>query len=107
MPRIRFVQANGTQHVVEAQLGQNLKQAAIDNLVPGILGDCGGCASCGTCHAYIDERFVHALPPVDEDEDMILDGVAENRCANSRLTCQILVTSEMSDLEVRIPETQL
>ncbi|MEU5264679.1 2Fe-2S iron-sulfur cluster-binding protein [Amycolatopsis sp. NPDC021455] len=107
MPVIRFVEADGTTHEVDAVVGQTLKQAALDNLVPGIIGDCGGCASCGTCHAYIDEKFLPGLPPADDNEDMILDGVPATRAHNSRLACQIPVTAEMSGMLVEIPETQL
>ena len=106
MPLIRFVEADGTPHLFEATIGQTLKQTALDHLVPGIIGDCGGCAACGTCHAYIDDRFLPSLPPIDENEDMILDGVPAPRTENSRLTCQIPVTAHMTDMEVRIPKTQ-
>lgn len=107
MPVIRFIEADGTTHPVEAVVGQSLKQTALDHLVPGIIGDCGGCASCGTCHAYIDEKFLPLLPATDENEDMVLDGVPARRAHNSRLTCQIAVTAEMTGMQVQIPETQL
>lgn len=106
MPVIRFIEADGTPHPVEAVVGQSLKQAALDHLVPGIIGDCGGCASCGTCHAYIDEKFLPMLPAADENEEMILDGVPAPRTSSSRLTCQIPVTADMAGMEVHIPETQ-
>ncbi|MEV5835460.1 2Fe-2S iron-sulfur cluster-binding protein [Nocardia sp. NPDC052112] len=107
MPVIRFVESNGTPHTVEASVGQNLKQVALDNVVPGVIGDCGGCASCGTCHAYIDEKIVPLLPPADENEAMVLEGVPAPLTANSRLTCQIRVTAEMDGMVVRLPETQV
>ncbi|MPY55913.1 2Fe-2S iron-sulfur cluster-binding protein [Streptomyces spongiae] len=107
MPLIRFVEADGTAHTVDAAVGQSLKQAALDHLVPGIIGDCGGCASCGTCHAYVDEKFLPSLPPADGNEDMILDGVPAARAHNSRLTCQIPVTDDMSGMVVHIPDAQL
>lgn len=54
MPVITFIEHNGKAHQVEAEVGSTLMQAAQFNLVPGILGDCGGSCSCATCHCYID-----------------------------------------------------
>ncbi|MDP6187281.1 MAG: (2Fe-2S)-binding protein, partial [Pseudomonadales bacterium] len=36
MPKITFIEHNGTQHTVDAEVGQSVMQAAMDNLVPGI-----------------------------------------------------------------------
>ena len=53
MPKITYVEANGTEHVVELPLGISLMQGAINNLIPGIEGDCGGLCACATCHIYV------------------------------------------------------
>lgn len=103
MPRILFVEHDGTPHVVDAVVGQSLMQAAIDNGVPGILADCGGCCSCGTCHGYVSSATLTAPA---EDEAMMLEGVRHPR-ENSRLTCQIRVTEQMEGLRVDLPESQL
>ena len=42
MPRITFVEYDGTVHEVDVDPGASLMRAAIDNLVPGIDADCGG-----------------------------------------------------------------
>ena len=34
MPKITYIEHNGTQHEVDAELGVSVMQAAIDNLVP-------------------------------------------------------------------------
>ena len=106
MPLVRFVEADGTAHAVDAAVGQTLKQVAIENLVPGIVGDCGGCATCGTCHGYVDETFLPLLPAPDDNERMVLDGVPAPLASNSRLTCQIRMTEELAGIEVRLPATQ-
>ena len=42
MPSVTFIEADGTEHVVELNVGTSLMQGAVTNLVPGIEGDCGG-----------------------------------------------------------------
>lgn len=107
MPDVHFIQSDGTDQLVEVPLGENLKQAAIDNLVPGIIGDCGGFASCGTCHAYIDESFQAALDAPSEDEEMVLEGILAPVTENSRLTCQVRMVPALDGVVVRIPDEQI
>ena len=80
-------------------------QTAVENMIPGIVGDCSGCCTCATCHGYVEEDWVGKLPPLSEDESMMLEGAL---CVqdNSRLTCQIVVKPEMDGLIVRLPESQ-
>jgi 2Fe-2S ferredoxin len=72
MPKITFIEHNGKQHVVDAPVGKSVMQVAVDNMVPGIVGDCGGCCSCATCHCYVSEDWADKLPAKQEDEDMML-----------------------------------
>lgn len=105
MPTVTFVEHNGTTHTVESALDRSLMQVAIDNGVPGILGDCGGACSCATCHAHVDERWAARLPPMSETETFMLDGVPE-RSSASRLCCQIRLTPELDGMLVRLPAEQ-
>lgn len=105
MARITFIEFNGNEHTVEAEEGKSLMQVAVENLVPGIVGDCGGVCACATCHAYIDAAVLDQLPPRGDDEDAMLEGVLEFK-DNSRLTCQIIVGPELDGLIVRMPESQ-
>ena len=50
MPRITYVEHDGTAHGVEVADGVSLMEGALGNGVPGIDGDCGGNAACATCH---------------------------------------------------------
>jgi 2Fe-2S ferredoxin len=63
MARIRFVQQDGAENVIEVGSGANVMLAAVRNGVPGIEGECGGCLDCATCHVYVDEAQVDGLPP--------------------------------------------
>lgn len=106
MPTARFIESNGTEHIVEVFVGQDLKQAALDNLIPGIIGDCGGYASCGTCHGYIDDVYLARLAPPGEDEEVMLEGLLSTVTVNSRLTCQLTMTTSLDGITVRLPEEQ-
>jgi 2Fe-2S ferredoxin len=106
MPRITFIEYEGAVHTVEAQTGRSVMQAAVDNMVPGIIGDCGGYCSCATCHGYIDAAWLHKLVPPAADEAAMLECAVEPKAA-SRLTCQIAVTPELDGLVVRLPVSQL
>jgi 2Fe-2S ferredoxin len=105
MPKIVFIEHNGTHHVVDAPVGKSLMQVAVDNMVPGIVGDCGGCCSCATCHGYIEGEWADKLPPKQEDEEMMLDGALEV-LPSSRLTCQVFVKEEHDGLTVKLPASQ-
>lgn len=105
MPKIHYIQFNGKEHIVEAEVGKSLMEVATSNLVPGIIGDCGGACSCATCHGFIDPVWADKVAPRNETEEMMLDGVM-NTEPTSRLTCQITVTEELDGMVVRLPESQ-
>ena len=105
MPKITFIEHNGTPHIVEIAVGKSVMQAAVDNNVPGIDADCGGECACATCHVYVDESWVEKLPKAEQMEEDMLD-FAFNVQPNSRLSCQIKVKSELEGLTVTTPEQQ-
>ncbi len=105
MPKVIYIEHNGTQHVIEAEIGKSIMQASIDQMLPGILGDCGGNCACATCHGYIDQHWLDKLPPVSEDEKMMLEATLDMR-PTSRLTCQIYLQPELDGIVVHLPEEQ-
>ena len=68
---------------------------------------CGGNAVCATCHVYVDEAWLPKLAPIAADEDDLLDGTATERLQNSRLSCQIKITSELDGLVLHLPDRQV
>ena len=54
MPKVIFIEHDGTRHEVQATAGLSLMRAAVDNGVPGIDADCGGECACATCHVYVE-----------------------------------------------------
>ena len=105
MPSVTYIESNGTVHTVPATPNRSLMQIAVDNNVPGILGDCGGTCSCATCHGYIDPQWADQMPPVSETEEFMLEGVPEP-LPNSRLCCQIKMTDALDGIVVRLPSEQ-
>lgn len=106
MPKIIYQEANGTRHEIEVPIGTSLMQGAVNYLVPGIEGDCGGLCACGTCHVYIADADKTLCGSPDELEQGMLEfafGVDE---ATSRLSCQIEVTADMEGLIVKMPDRQ-
>jgi 2Fe-2S ferredoxin len=105
MPRIIYHDINGERHTVEVATGATVMEGAIDNNVPGIIAECGGACACATCHAYISEEWFARLPAVEDMEDAMLDSALDRR-PNSRLTCQLEVTSKLDGLEVHVADNE-
>ena len=105
MPQIKLIEHNGTEHTIEAAVGTSVMQAAINNMVPGIVGDCGGSCSCATCHCYLKPEWMAKVKPADEAEMAMLDGVLDQR-DSSRLSCQIILSDELDGLTLDLPASQ-
>ncbi|MFC7049992.1 2Fe-2S iron-sulfur cluster-binding protein [Emcibacter nanhaiensis] len=106
MIKVTYIEFEGPEREISAAEDVSLMEAATQNDINGIDGDCGGACACATCHCYIDSSFLDRLPPLSETEDQLLDNVASPRLPNSRLGCQIKLSPELDGIQVRIPETQ-
>ena len=106
MPKITYIEFNGTEHTVEVAEGLTVMEGAVNNSIPGIEADCGGACACSTCHVYVDPAHVDKLEPKEEMEEDMLDFAYEPN-ETSRLGCQLPITSKMDGLIVRMPEKQL
>lgn len=106
MPEVTYIQPDGRRISVTLVAGESVMDGALDNGVPGILGQCGGGCTCATCHCYVDPAHLERLPPPDGDEAELLEYVVGRR-ANSRLACQIRVDETLDGLIVSVPERQL
>ena len=106
MPKVTYIEFDGTERPVELPAGWSLMQGATLNGVDGIEGECGGSCGCATCHVYVDEAFLDKLDPPSETEEEMLDCTSSPREANSRLSCQIKADPKIDGIIVRLPETQ-
>lgn len=105
MPKITFIDFEGTERSVDAHLGDSVMEAATGNDVPGIDADCGGACACATCHVYVDSGWIAVVGKPEDLEAEMLD-VADDVRDNSRLACQIRVVDELDGLVVTTPESQ-
>jgi ferredoxin, 2Fe-2S len=105
MPRVTYVEQDGNKHEIELQDGVSAMRGAVDNGIPGIDGDCGGECACGTCHVYVDAAWFDRLDPASEEEASMLS-FADAAQPNSRLACQIKMSSAIDGLIVGLPEGQ-
>src|SRR6478752_4847963 len=71
MPKVTYIEHDGTVHTVEAELGATVMETALRNDVSSIVAECGGGCTCATCHVYVDEAWtekVGAPSPQEETE---------------------------------------
>lgn len=106
MPKITYIDIDGSTRTVEAEVGATVMETAIQNDIPGILATCGGSCSCATCHVYVDEEWFDKLGPLSLEELDMLD-TAHDLQPTSRLSCQIPVTEALDGLVVRTPPRQI
>ena len=101
MPKLIIVGRSGAEREIEATSGlsvmENLRDAGFDELV----ALCGGCCSCATCHVYVERGPAEVRAPGSGDEDDLLEGSGHRR-ADSRLSCQLMLTDALGELIVRI-----
>ena len=102
MPRLIFVNSEGTEKSVEAENGLSVMEIARDNDLD-IEGTCGGSISCCTCHVIIDKDWFSIVGGPNPDEEDMLD-LAVGLQPTSRLSCQIEITNELDGLRMTIPE---
>ena len=106
MPKLTYIEFDGTEHIIDAEPGISVMRGAIDNGVPGIDADCGGECSCATCHVIVNDQWMDAVGSPDETEEAMLD-LNPEREPNSRLSCQIEVSDALDGLVVKLPEFQM
>ncbi|MCP5180497.1 MAG: 2Fe-2S iron-sulfur cluster binding domain-containing protein [Pseudomonadales bacterium] len=105
MPKIVYVEHNGTAHEVDVAVGESLMQAAVNHAIPGIDGDCGGLCACGTCHVYVPAAFAALTGTPDELEQGMLEFAFDTN-ETSRLSCQIKATEAMEGMRLQLPARQ-
>ena len=101
MPKMTFIERDGTQREVDAPLGLSVLEIAHRNKID-IEGACEGSLACSTCHVIIEPDWYELLKDATEDEEDMLD-LAFGLTQTSRLGCQIIMTEELDGLTVRLP----
>jgi 2Fe-2S ferredoxin len=103
MPKMTFIESDGTRREVDAPVGLSVMEIAhlygID-----LEGACEGSLACSTCHVIVDEEWGDLLnEPTEEEEDML--DLADGLTPTSRLGCQIVMTEEIDGLTVTLPQS--
>lgn len=106
MPRVTYISHDGHEQEVEVPLGNTVMEGAVDNMIDGIVAECGGACTCATCHVYVDENWLDKVGEPGHFEKDLLEMVIDP-ADNSRLSCQIEVTEELDGLVVRLPKSQI
>ena len=105
MPKITFIEHDGTVHTVEADIGSTVMETALRNDVASIVAECGGSCTFATCLIHVDEAWSPIVGPPSAEEEEMLDSAFEVK-PTSRLSCQIKVTQALDGLIVRSPAYQ-
>lgn len=101
---ITIIDRQAKVHNVNAPTDMNMNLMEVikaHELAPeGTIGICGGMAMCASCQCYIDSHL-EVLPEKSYEEEDMLDQAffVED---NSRLSCQIFISSELDGLQVQI-----
>ncbi|MGG5807830.1 ferredoxin family 2Fe-2S iron-sulfur cluster binding protein [Falsiroseomonas sp. CW058] len=101
MPKMTFIERNGTRREVDAPLGLSVLEIAHKHGVD-IEGACEGSLACSTCHVIVDGGWYPKLAEATEDEEDMLD-LAFDLQETSRLGCQIIMTDALDGLVVKLP----
>lgn len=97
---IKLTDRQGEEHDLEAPTDMNLNLMEVFKSYEfPVEGTCGGMALCASCHCYVESD--HKIKEASSDEEDMLDQAffVED---NSRLSCQIWITEDLDNLEVKL-----
>ena len=101
MPKMTFIEPNGTRRDVDAPLGLSVMEIAHRHEIE-LEGACEGSLACSTCHVVVEQNWFDKLAPASEDEEDMLD-LAFGLTHTSRLGCQIRMSEALDGLVVKLP----
>jgi 2Fe-2S ferredoxin len=106
MSKVEYILSSGEHRVVDAQEGASVMQTALNNLIPGITGECGGELSCATCHVFVAPEWFDRLGDRSPAEDDMMQVTAAEPTDYSRLSCQIRCTPATDGMVITVPDLQ-
>jgi ferredoxin, 2Fe-2S len=101
MPKMTFINPDGSEKEVDAPVGLSLLEIAHKNDID-LEGACEGSLACSTCHLVIAEDWFDKLEEPSEEEEDMLD-LAFGLQQTSRLGCQILMSEDLDGIKVHVP----
>lgn len=106
MVNIKVTSLQGEIMQLQGDEGTTLMELLRENDYDGIDGICGGSCSCATCHVHVAPDWQGKLTPRSEDESMLVECVDSYNEASSRLSCQIILATELDGMSVAIAEPE-
>lgn len=97
---INVIDRQGVHHRLEALEGFRVMEIIRDWGID-IKAECGGACACATCHVHVAPEWLSNLPEAREDEIDRLDEAFDVN-HNSRLSCQLIMTEELSGLTISL-----
>lgn len=101
MGTIQLTDEFGVTHALEALEGWRVMEIIRDYGF-AIKAECGGACACATCHVHVSPEWEDRLYPARDDEEDMLDTVADLR-PTSRLSCQLIWNESLDGLAVSLP----
>jgi 2Fe-2S ferredoxin len=101
MANLEVTTRDGAHHSIDAINGSSVMEALRDSGVTNLVAMCGGCCSCATCHVVIDPQWMPKVGEVSAEEDDMMSDLV-HRTATSRLSCQIIMSTELDGLHLEI-----
>lgn len=96
--KIYVTDLDGVERELDAIEGWRVMEIIRDHGLP-IKAECGGACACATCHVYVDADWYGRIPAKRDEEEDMLDEAMDVR-ANSRLSCQIIMSADLDGLKV-------
>jgi 2Fe-2S ferredoxin len=106
MAFVTYVKHDGTECRVDVPGGDSVMQGAVNNMIEGIVAECGGGLACATCHCYVDDAWINRVGSPSEAERQMLEATSTEIKPGSRLSCQIAVSDALDGLVVYLPKSQ-
>lgn len=98
--KINVTDRDGNKHELDAPEGWRAMEVIRDHGLE-IKAECGGSCACATCHVYVEEEWLEKLEDPSDEETEMMDEAFEVE-DNSRLSCQILISSELDGIELTL-----
>lgn len=104
MVTIHVTDREGSQHKIQAEVGQPLMWTLCDNNLD-VEAVCAGQMSCMTCHIFVAPDWIERAGKCAGDEADLLEEQLHFR-SGSRLSCQIIVTTEMEGMQCAVAPSE-
>jgi ferredoxin, 2Fe-2S len=105
MPAITYVLPGGIEKVIDVPVGMSVMDGSVRNNLPGIVAECGGSCSCATCHVHADAQTRALFGGAAQEEAELLEYL-DGADADSRLSCQLIVTAACDGIRVVVADSR-